>query len=279
MDKIKKYFKGLNPYLVASAAIVGVSALIIFSLVKDSTPQTDKEVIVIEESSVTIEEEALKPIEDLKESVVVEDSYEASEDLEKQLPETKEEAVPEKIEEQEHIQEVVTIPDVVKEPEEKQPESVIKQDAKPKNEPVSEPKEPEVVEQPEEVPDEETEEHPQEPTPEPEVPNIVPEEEEPIPEEPKVHEHSWIFESYYQSPTCSNGGLVNEICAHCGETQITGGTPTGEHFFEVETVGDCCSAEVVACSECNYREVRGLDPANHIDVEVGFCYGCGHNVK
>ena len=72
---------------------------------------------------------------------------------------------------------------------------------------------------------------------------------------------------------------MNEISAHCGETQITGGTPTGEHFFEVETVADCCSAEVVACSECNYREVRGLDPTNHIDVEDGFCYGCGHNVK
>lgn len=94
--------------------------------------------------------------------------------------------------------------------------------------------------------------------------------------EPEVHQHSWIFESYYQKPTCSNGGLVNQICAHCGETQITGGIPTGEHVYEVETVGDCCSAEVVVCKECNFREVREKDPGNHIDLEDGFCYGCGH---
>ena len=141
-----------------------------------------------------------------------------------------------------------------------------------------EPKKPEVVEQPEVRP-EESETVPEEPDITPEEPDMTPEEDEPIPEEPEVHEHSWIFESYYQKPTCSNGGLVNEICAHCGETQITGGTPTGEHFFEVETVGDCCSAEVAVCTECNYREVREKDPANHIDVEDGFCYGCGHSTE
>ena len=97
--------------------------------------------------------------------------------------------------------------------------------------------------------------------------------------EPEVHQHSWIFESYYQKPTCSNGGLVTQICAHCGETQITGGIPTGKHVYEVEIVGDCCSAEVVVCTECNFREVREKDPANHIDVEDGFCYGCGHKTE
>ena len=112
---------------------------------------------------------------------------------------------------------------------------------------------------------------------------VVPEPEEtPKPTEvpePEVHEHSWVFESYYQKPTCSNGGLVTQICAHCGETQITGGIPTGEHAYEVETVGDCCSAEVVVCTECNFREVREKDPTNHIDVEEGFCYGCGHKAE
>lgn len=89
------------------------------------------------------------------------------------------------------------------------------------------------------------------------------------------HEHSWIFESYYQVPTCSNGGLVNEVCTHCGETQTTAGSPTGEHQFIVETAGDCCSVEIVICSECNYREVREKNAVNHVDVEDGFCYGCG----
>ena len=68
-----------------------------------------------------------------------------------------------------------------------------------------------------------------------------------------------------------------EVCTHCGETQITGGTPTGEHSYQVETPGDCLSEEVVVCSVCNYREVREKNPGNHIDVEDGFCYGCGKN--
>lgn len=97
--------------------------------------------------------------------------------------------------------------------------------------------------------------------------------------EVEKHEHNWMFESYYQNPTCSNGGLVTEICTQCGETQITGGVPTGKHSFEVETTGDCCSEEVVACSECNYREVRDKDLKNHIDIEDGFCYGCGQKAE
>ena len=66
-----------------------------------------------------------------------------------------------------------------------------------------------------------------------------------------------------------------EVCAHCGETQVTGGAPTGKHSYTVESPGDCCSQEVVVCTECNYREIREKDPGNHIDVEDGFCYGCG----
>lgn len=122
------------------------------------------------------------------------------------------------------------------------------------------------------------------PTPE-QTPN---EEPIPVPEEqetqkpsdtPVLHEHSWMMESWYQEPTCSNGGLVMEICVHCGETQITGGTPTGEHSYQIETPGDCCSEEVVVCGECNFREVRAKDIGNHIDVEEGFCYGCGNNTE
>ena len=70
-----------------------------------------------------------------------------------------------------------------------------------------------------------------------------------------------------------------QICAHCGETQITGGTSTGKHEYKVEKPGDCCSEEIVACVECNHREVREKDFQNHIDVEDGFCYGCGQKTE
>ena len=108
------------------------------------------------------------------------------------------------------------------------------------------------------------------------------EEEQEIPssqEQEKVCAHSWVFESFYQVPTCSNGGLETQACAHCGETQITGGTPTGKHEFKVETPGDCCSEEVVVCTVCNQREIKEKDTGNHMDVEDGFCYGCGETIK
>lgn len=105
------------------------------------------------------------------------------------------------------------------------------------------------------------------PTPEPAPPT----------EEPCVHH--WLFDSYFQEPTCSNGGLENQICARCGETRTIPGTPTGEHEFVVETQGDCTSAEVVRCSNCNIREIREKDSSNHIDVEDGICYGCGAKIE
>ena len=91
--------------------------------------------------------------------------------------------------------------------------------------------------------------------------------------------HSWIFESYFQVPDCSNGGLENQICAHCGEQRTVGGTPTGKHDYIVETEGDCCSEEIVRCSVCNNREIREKNIANHIDVEDGSCYGCGQKIE
>lgn len=126
------------------------------------------------------------------------------------------------------------------------------------------------------------------PEPVPEQESIPQEEPEPTVEEPEIPpyketdepcRHSWVFESFYQKPTCSNGGLENQVCVHCGETQITGGTPTGEHVYRVETPGDCCSEEVVVCTECNYREIKEKDKANHIDVEDGVCYGCGETIR
>jgi len=172
--------------------------------------------------------------------------------------------VPEKkpVQEIESTQENRTEPEVTVTPE---------ADPDPKPEPPATP-EPEVV--PSEEPSVPEEIPVPQPTPAPEVtpaPEITP-----FPEEtPVIHEHSWIFDSWYQEPTCSNGGLVNEICAHCGETQVTGGTPTGKHSYTVESTGDCCSEEVVVCTECNHRQVGEKNPNNHIDVEDGFCYGCG----
>ena len=115
-------------------------------------------------------------------------------------------------------------------------------------------------------------------TPEPEV---IPEETPVpggIPEPEAPHEHSWMFESVFQEPTCSNGGLENQICIHCGENRTVGGTPTEKHDYMVETEGDCCSEEIIRCTVCNNREVRGKNPDNHIDLEDGICYGCGAKV-
>ena len=91
--------------------------------------------------------------------------------------------------------------------------------------------------------------------------------------------HSWIFDSYFQVPDCSNGGLENQICVLCGETRTVGGTPTGKHDYIVETEGDCCSEEIIRCTVCNNREVREKNPDNHIDLEDGICYGCGTQVE
>lgn len=150
-------------------------------------------------------------------------------------------------------------------------ESAVKPESTPLPEKAKEPEQvPETVPEPERIPQEE---------PEPELP-VEEDTEIPSSKEPEVScHHSWVFESFYQEPTCSNGGLENQVCAHCGETQVTGGTPTGEHSYCVEVPGDCCSEEVVVCTECNHREIREKDMGNHMDVEDGFCYGCGTIIK
>ena len=275
MEKFKKYLKNVNPYLLASAAVVGVSALIMFFLVTGESPAKDKETLVIEESvDCESEETEGTVLEQVTESEALEESDDMSGETEESTVEEAVTVEQEPIKDKNVEQESLAVTEGTEEFSEEYPEN----EKQPEEDQELEPKKPEVVEQPEVRP-EESETVPEEPDITPEEPDTTPEESEFTPEEPEVHEHSWIFESYYQKPTCSNGGLVNEICAHCGETQITGGTPTGEHFFEVETVGDCCSAEVAVCTECNYREVREKDPANHIDVEDGFCYGCGHSTE
>lgn len=291
VKKIKAYIKGCNPYLVASAAIVILSVVVICLILKGETSaeqktdmvsvetvvQNDVEesdaVIALEESGVK-EQETITEQEDLAERGFAEESS-MSEALE---------AEDAKVTEQEPA--TTPEPEIIKEPEKEAeivvtptPEPISEESAEESQTPAEEENTPEEENvpalKPEEIPESVPEVTPEiEPTPTPEPePEPAP---APIPTpEPDTHEHSWIFESFYQEPTCSNGGLVTEICAHCGETQVTGGTPTGEHHYEVETVGDCCSAEVVVCTECNHREVREKDPANHIDVEDGFCYGCG----
>lgn len=155
--------------------------------------------------------------------------------------------------------------------------------------PVLEVSEPAAPEEATPVPEVSVPATPEEATPEPEVsepdtptpaePSAEPSTEPSAePEAPKECSHSWIFQSVYQAPTCSGGGLENQICSKCGATQITAGTPTGQHQYEVEVAGDCCSEEIVVCTECNHREVRGKDLKNHIDVEDGFCYGCGKTI-
>lgn len=259
--KIKEYLKSKNPYLLASAAIVIVSVGIIIALLQESPAEgCDQNVI-----SVVVESEGTDDVETEKE----EKEESANEALETAGEEAETESDSERSSEPEQYSETEKSCEPVKEPD---GEVELEEAPEPTEEMTSEVKaEKEPVEESQESPETDSGEM------------VVPEPEEtPKPTEvpePEVHEHSWVFESYYQKPTCSNGGLVTQICAHCGETQITGGIPTGEHAYEVETPGDCCSAEVVVCTECNYREVREKDPTNHIDVEEGFCYGCGHKAE
>lgn len=259
--KIKEYLKSKKPYFLASAAIVIVSVGISIALLQEKPAESSDQDVI----SVVVESEGLDDVETEKE----EKEESANEALETAGKEAETESGYESSSEQEQYSETEESCEPVKEPDEEvEPEETSES---------TEEMTPE--ESPEKVPAGESQKPPE--TDLEEV--VVPEPEEThepseIPE-PEVHEHSWIFESYYQNPTCSNGGLVTQICTHCGETQITGGTPTGEHFYEVETSGDCCSAEVVVCTECNFREVREKDPDNHIDVEDGFCYGCGKKTE
>lgn len=251
-NKNEGYLKGKNPYVLASFAIVLVSIGIIFMLLQEKPP-----VDISDETVIT--EEILETVED----VDADDSLSTGESLEMQEPLDVEENVPDATEvewKEEQSAEKTEVPTESASPlpSETEKEEVAQEVTEPvEQEPeIKQPKE-DVITEPEET---------DEPEPEPEKTL-----------EPEKHVHSWISGSYYQEPTCSNGGLVNQICVHCGETQITGGVPTGNHEYKVEKVGDCCSAEVVVCMECNYREVREKDVQNHIDVEDGFCYGCGHN--
>lgn len=276
MEKIKRYFKGKNPYLLASGAIVVLSIGLIALILPGEAPAGKDE----SQEMVVSEEGVQKSLNDVWDSGEVEEpeSYTketGADDLQESISETEtsrnEEEVPESEEKVLPSQE--TEPESTQEPE-AMPE--------PKLEIVPEPEAEQVpVPEPEVIPDAESE---QAPMPEPEItpdpepeqspePALVPEPEvTPVPEE---HVHSWIFESWYQEPTCSNGGLSCEICGGCGETQITPGTATGKHEYIVEIPGDCSSEEIQVCTECNHRITGVKDPKNHIDVEDGFCYGCG----
>lgn len=265
-NKIMTYLKGKNPYVMASFTIVTITVGIIFVLLQgaDTAPAegmdeslSTEQVISIEESTEAfIESEDQSDIEVLPDLGTVESEIKESETVGIEAVEN-ECVVSESVFPKEDSGEEIT---------DSKTESMLTKTPEVETEPLT----PEVA-MPE--PEEQEPERPEEDTPILQEPMTEPEEESTPVEE--VHVHSWIFESYYQEPTCSNGGLITEICAHCGETQITGGTPTGKHEFKVETYGDCCSAEVVVCMTCNYREVREKDLKNHIDVEDGFCYGCG----
>ena len=290
--KIKEYFQGKNPYLLASAAIVIVSVCIISMILKDEvstekendvasrTQQSTEESIADTESvKESLEAESSEATGEVQESETIETSVEEDEEATKvvesepvNIAETQSKPVESvqstPVPEKTPVQEIASAPENETKPE----EAVIPEvDYDPHSEP-SVPQEPEIA--PSEEPSVQEDTPSPQPTPAPEVtpaPEITPSPEE----TPVIHEHSWIFDSWYQEPTCSNGGLVNEICAHCGETQVTGGTPTGKHSYTVESTGDCCSEEVVVCTECNHRQVGEKNPDNHIDVEDGFCYGCG----
>lgn len=277
-NKIMNYFKGKNPYLLASFAIVMVTVGIMFVLLQDKEPAGTSEEVVSTDQISVIGKESIEVSTEVESQPSNEDvlKYESAERVIEEVEVVDTEAdfsIDEADENSTEIKstesEVESMHSEMTATEKEQHNSEV---MKPKSE------EPE-KEEPTEVSKEEFNEIPSN-QPEEELPYQP--EQKPEPEEEsqveEAHVHSWIFVSYFQEPTCSNGGLITQICAHCGETQITGGTPTGEHDYEVETPGDCCSAEVVVCRECNFREVREKNAQNHVDVEDGFCYGCGHKI-
>lgn len=277
MKKIKEYLQNKNPYLLASIAIVALSVGMIIAILQDAPAEgSDPDVapIVLENSSDSQEAEQQGTEESVEsgEMLDVETEDEEKEASANETMETADERT-ESASKSSSEQETASAPEESGEPVKEAEEEMEHQE-------ISEPTEEVMPESsPEEKSDESPETKPDEDATEPPV--TVPEEVViPEPEEtpePEVHQHSWIFESFYQAPTCSNGGLENQICVHCGETQTTIGTPTGKHVYEVESAGDCCSEEVVICKECNHREVKDMDPKNHIDEEDGFCYGCGQD--
>ena len=276
-DKISRYFKGKNPYLLASFALVLISLLIMAALVKLPSPVEETVTETLEVTSP--ESDEVYSTESTEEVPVIESEETA--DVETKTGEEEEgpgvlETEGAGAESAESFEETKT-PDPVPVPEipgESEENKEVKEETQVPTVP-----EPEEEEDPE--PDEGKQPESEENVEEPPIaePEVKTEETPQTPPQEPAHEHSWTFDSYYQKPTCSNGGLVNQICVHCGETQTTVGTPTGEHLYQVETPGDCCSAEVVICSECNHREVREKDPDNHIDEEDGFCYGCGQKTE
>lgn len=266
MQKWKKILLGDYPHRRITAVLLLLSVVIMCLVIRNDLPEP-KETDVVTDS--TGQRESV--IEDEKQYAEGEESQTAEESvMEENGGEKEPEATPVLEEATDGEPQEPVTPEVTLEPEVSQ---------SPEPEPVPDASRiPEPTQTPEVTPIPELIRTP-EPTPNPErTPISEPEEKEPEPEATSTpHEHSWMFDSWYQEPTCSNGGLVMEICAHCGETQVTGGTPTGEHSYQVETPGDCISEEVVVCSVCNCREVREKNPGNHIDVEDGFCYGCGKN--
>ena len=255
-NKIKSYFRDKNPYLLASVAIVVVSIAVIIALLQEEPSEEIRGESVIAESVVEITESV-----DVHEDQSVEVTLEKEDLPDHDLESTKFE---------EEVENEVTVEsseayteNTNSESKELEIEEAEVELTEPESVPESTDQEEGPIQEPEETHDSETE----------------PEEDQEEAPEPVQHVHSWIFKSYYQEPTCSNGGLEMQICAHCGETQITNGTPTGKHDFAVEKQADCCSSEVVVCVECNYREIRDKDEQKHIDVEDGFCYGCGHTTE
>lgn len=275
--KVKDYFKGKNPYLLASAAIVIITMTVICLMLKvevNNGPEVEDAITDTLQSRVenVVDAEGAQASREPGTAGITDEQYEESVVVVKPVQGIT--GIPESSE-----------PDLVSTTEpEKDTEEPVEQDSALESEETltveveTEQEEPEVSEaDPDSRPEDSISREPENailreseviPTPESmETPEVTP--------TPVQHEHSWLFQSFYQEPTCSNGGLVNQICAHCGETQTTPGTPTGKHAYEVETAGDCCTAEVVICSECNHREVREKNRKNHIDEEEGFCYGCG----
>ncbi len=265
MKRLKRAFKNVNLYMAVSALIVLISlivmALLLWGGARAKEEQEDM-LIVLESEEEDIREAAIGVAaigmdSDETEMVAASESSIVSEKTEAWIAlETEEQPVaePEEIELPEPVSEEVVIEVVQPLPEEAEVQENLQPD---QAQAAPEPPKQDVPKTEESKESEESE----------------------VAEPPKDCNHSWIFSSYYQEPTCSSGGLENQLCVHCGAGQTMPGTATGQHVFVTETEGDCCGDEIVICKDCNYREVRGKNPSKHIDVEDGFCYGCGMKIS
>ncbi|MCD8069474.1 MAG: DUF4214 domain-containing protein [Lachnospiraceae bacterium] len=97
-------------------------------------------------------------------------------------------------------------------------------------------------------------------------------------------DHNWVFDYYYEAPTCSSGGTGVFHCTICGMQDAQPVDATGDHDFVWSGGfdGSCMHTGIAEyrCSVCgySYTETVDINPNNHdwwtVDG-VTYCAECG----